>query len=430
MAMRLPDIPELELRRRDVAFLLPGGLIALAGLILFHLLTLPANVRGFFDYYPFLVLIAGLFFGWRFNHSRMIFALLVLVLADQTLTLSKDVPARVVAIAAAEGLIPLNLAMIGFFVERGFFTRAGLSRFCLLCIQPTLLILSYRSHSELLHHLTSQILIPWPVLQSLPLPPIPFVALLLGGGFLLVRFLWQPSAINAGFLWAMVTAIAPLYAGVAPPVLTLWFATSGLILTVALIESSHGMAYRDELTGLYTRRALNETLLQVDGTYTLAMLDIDHFKKVNDSHGHDVGDQVLKMVATHIEEVTGGGKPFRFGGEEFTILFPGKGEQEVLPHLEELCSLIEMSGFKLRDPHRPLEKPEMSTGAETREKLWVTVSIGVAERNEFQQTAAQVLKAADKALYQAKEEGRNRVCRAGTVQLPPPVDIGWSGSSM
>ena len=114
MAMPLPDIPELELRRRDLYYLLPGGLIALSGLGLFHLLTLPEHVRGFFVYYPFLVLVAGIFFGWRFNHTRLIFALLVLAVAEQTLTLSKIDPARTVAIAAAEGLIPLNLAMIGF----------------------------------------------------------------------------------------------------------------------------------------------------------------------------------------------------------------------------------------------------------------------------------------------------------------------------
>lgn len=416
MAMPLPDIPELELRRRDLYYLLPGGLIALSGLGLFHLLTLPEHVRGFFDYYPFLVLVAGIFFGWRFNHTRLIFALLVLVVAEQTLTLSKIDPARTVAIAAAEGLIPLNLAMIGFFVERGFFSRAGLLRFTVLCVQPTLLILSFRSNSESLQLLVSQTLIPWPLLQSLPLPQIPFAALVLGSGILLARFLWQPSAINAGFLWAVVTTIGPLAAGVDHPTLTLWFATSGLILTVSLIESSHRMAYRDELTGLYTRRALNENLLQVDHTYTIAMLDVDHFKQVNDSYGHDVGDQVLKMVATHIEEVKGGGKAFRFGGEEFTILFPNRTVQEALPHLEELCTIIEMSGFKLRGPHRPPEKPEKNIRAETREKLWVTVSIGVAERNEFHQTAAQVLKAADKALYRAKEEGRNRVCRARAEQ--------------
>ena len=136
------------------------------------------------------------------------------------------------------------------------------------------------------------------------------------------------------------------------------------------------------------------------------------------------------MVATHIEEVGGGGKPFRFGGEEFTILFPGKSVEETLPHLEELGRVIEMSGFKLRDRQRPKEKPEKSICTETREKLWVTVSIGVAERNEVEQTAAQVLKAADKALYRAKEEGRNRVCRAGTVQSPFAANVGWSESPM
>lgn len=418
MAIQLPKTPEIELRQRDLSYLLPGFLLALAGLVIFHLLNLSESIRGFFDYYPFLVLVAGLFLGWRFNRTRLIFALLVLTLAEEIISRSSNEPAHTVAIAAAAFLIPLNLAMISFFVERGLFTRPGLQRAGVICAQPALLWLFYRGNPAALEHFFTQNLIPWSALQDLSLRQIPLAAVLLGGGILLVRFLWQPSAIDAGFLWALATTIIPLaIPGMEQKNLSSWFATAGLILTVSLIESSHRMAYRDELTGLFTRRALNENLLQIGRTYTIAMVDIDHFKKVNDTHGHDVGDQVLKMVAAHIEEVTGGGKPFRFGGEEFTVLFPNKTVRETLPPLEDLRMAIEASGFMLRSPQRPAEKPESTAKADGGgEKLRVTVSIGVAERNNFNLTAAQVIKAADKALYKAKEGGRNRVCRAGTTR--------------
>src|SRR2546425_6328967 len=75
------------------------------------------------------------------------------------------------------------------------------------------------------------------------------------------------------------------------------------------------MAYQDSLTGLPARRALNEALLRLGGHYTVAMLDVDHFKRINDHHGHDVGDQVLKMIAAKLAQVTGGGKAYRYGGE-------------------------------------------------------------------------------------------------------------------
>jgi len=157
----------------------------------------------------------------------------------------------------------------------------------------------------------------------------------------------------------------------------------------------------------------------VGRTYTLAMVDIDHFKKVNDTYGHDVGDQVLKMVAAQIEEVSGGGRPYRFGGEEFTVFFPNKSAREALPHLEELRHAIEMGGFTLRAANRPKEKPEQPVKGKEGKRLQVTASIGVAERNDFNLTPAAVLKAADKALYLAKEQGRNRVVRSGAKLAAP-----------
>ncbi len=76
---------------------------------------------------------------------------------------------------------------------------------------------------------------------------------------------------------------------------------------LSALRSSHEMAYRDELTGLLGRRALNERLQGLGRRYAIAMLDIDHFKKFNDSYGHDVGDEVLRLVATRISSVGGGG---------------------------------------------------------------------------------------------------------------------------
>ena len=418
MSLRKFETAEVNLRQRDFIYLLPGGLLVLAGIFLFHLLSLPEPVRGFFAYYPVLVLALGLFLSWRFNRTRLLFALLLLTLVDLLLRRFPDGETRTLAIAAAEFLLPLNLAMISFFVERGLLTRPGLLRTGVIVAQPLFLYLAYQANPVVLDSFLLGKPIPWAFLDHLPLAQIPLAGFLLGGGILFLRFPLHPSAIDGGFLWALLAAFVPLVAGVTGENLTLWFATAGLILTVSLIESSHRMAYRDELTGLPARRALNEELLKVGRTYTLAMVDIDHFKKVNDTYGHDVGDQVLKMVAAHIEEVSGGGRPYRFGGEEFTVFFPNKSAREALPHLEELRHAIEMGGFTLRDANRPKEKPEQPVKGKEGQRLKVTASIGVAERNDFNLTPAAVLKAADKALYVAKEQGRNRVIRSG-AKLPP-----------
>ena len=95
-------------------------------------------------------------------------------------------------------------------------------------------------------------------------------------------------------------------------------------LCISLAHEGFHMAFRDELTGLPGRRALNEKLQRMGRIYTLAMADVDHFKVFNDTHGHDVGDQVLRMVAAQLRRVSGGGHAYRYGGEEFTLVFPAR----------------------------------------------------------------------------------------------------------
>jgi diguanylate cyclase (GGDEF)-like protein len=173
------------------------------------------------------------------------------------------------------------------------------------------------------------------------------------------------------------------------------------------------MAFNDELTGLPARRAMNEFLLKVGRRYTFAMVDVDHFKKVNDIHGHDVGDQVLRMVATCLRRVTGGGRAYRYGGEEFAVIFPSKELERALPHLEMLRGTIAGSQFVVRGKKRPKKKPDVPTGqASGKTKLRITVSIGVASRDDKNTTPEQLIKAADQALYKAKKGGRNQVCSA------------------
>src|SRR3546814_10199795 len=143
------------------------------------------------------------------------------------------------------------------------------------------------------------------------------------------------------------------------------------------------------------------------------MVDVDFFKKFNDTHGHDVGDQALRLVARCLRQVGGGGRPFRYGGEEFTVLFPGVSAKDAVPPLEELRALIASTPFRLRGPDRPKSKRGRSrraAGARVR-SLQLTVSIGVAERTEAVRQPDAVVKAADKALYRAKSQGRNRVAR-------------------
>ena len=172
------------------------------------------------------------------------------------------------------------------------------------------------------------------------------------------------------------------------------------------------MAFRDELTGLPGRRALQEALIQLTGNYTIAMVDIDHFKKFNDRFGHDVGDQVLKMVAARLGRIRGGGKAFRYGGEEFMVLFPGKDLAHALEHLDDSREEIAALDFAIRAPGRPRKRPDAPRQARRKpRRTRITVSAGAAERNNRNSGPEDVLRASDKAMYRAKQAGRNQVCK-------------------
>jgi len=215
------------------------------------------------------------------------------------------------------------------------------------------------------------------------------------------------------YVGLLIAALLPLFYNNHLTAWSVFYGAAALIGTVEIIINLYKMAFLDELTGLAGRRALRQDTLKLSGVYTLAMLDIDFFKSVNDRYGHDVGDQVLKYIASLVKKVTGGGKAYRYGGEEFTLVFPGKRKNEILPHLEALRSNIAQRPFVIRAKNRPKQKPEKTTiKSYDTLKIKVTVSIGVADNHRKNVTPHEVMKEADQALYKAKKTGRNRVCWA------------------
>lgn len=147
-------------------------------------------------------------------------------------------------------------------------------------------------------------------------------------------------------------------------------------------------AREDMLTKLPNRRSFFERIQRQSQPYALAMLDIDHFKRINDNYGHDVGDQALRWLAELLRDTFGQENTARFGGEEFVMLLPGADDP--LPRLEAFCQRVAAAVI-----------------ATSHGELQFTVSIGVAANLP---DVSQLLKKADAQLYQAKQAGRNRVC--------------------
>ncbi len=400
------------------SFFVPGGVIFFSAVVLSQKGMLLGRFAIVSAAFPLLVLVAGLLLGWRFNRSRLVFALLILGTADRILVHFENSagfstePGKLAFFAAAI-LLPLNFALLSVIKERGITSPSGIRRICFLLAQPVaVFVLWHRFHGISVVWLERPILKAsfLKVIQVVHVPQIPVLAGIAGILTLAFRYFRVRGPLECGFLWAL----AAVYSGLlmkGPGILTtFFFSTGGLILIVSVIEASYVMAFHDELTGLPARRSLNELLLKMGNKYSVAMLDIDFFKKFNDRYGHDVGDEVLRMVASKIAGVNGGGKPFRYGGEEFTVVFPGKSRQDALPHLEQLRSIIQSAGFVIRARNRPRKKPGKPKPTKGVQKtVAVTISIGVAERDTKHSSPPEVIKAADKALYRAKKAGRNRV---------------------
>lgn len=193
------------------------------------------------------------------------------------------------------------------------------------------------------------------------------------------------------------------------------FSLAGILLLVYLLSASYELAFTDSLTEIPGRLALESDLKNLGRTYTIAMLDIDHFKAFNDTYGHDTGDDVLKLVASKMTCVGGRAKVYRYGGEEFTVLFKGKFAEDAKDHLELLRASIESYDMVLRNQDsRPKDDKAGSKkrgGSKKNDVVNVTISIGVADSSEINKVS-EVMKAADKALYKAKKAGRNKVCLA------------------
>jgi diguanylate cyclase (GGDEF)-like protein len=364
---------------------------------------------------PYAVWGAGALLGWRFNRSRVVFAMLALAIADYALVQlvgsgATATPSGRLIHQTVAVLLPLNILAFALLKERGVLTLRGISRLTLTCSQPLAFAWLVQSPRRTLLAYLEYPLIRLPQLGWLPLAQPALLAFAVALAVLAIQAVRQRKAMECGFFWATLAALGA-FCGPRPGHFTsLHLAVAGLILLVAMVESSYAMAFRDELTGLPARRALNDLQLRLGTQYTVAMVDIDFFKKFNDRYGHDVGDQVLRKVAGILARVDGGGRAFRYGGEEFTIVFPGKRVEEVLGPLEQLRSTVAASAFVVRGRKRPRTKPQSpQKAAKARQKVSITISIGAAERSDRSHAHQEVIKAADRALYRAKRAGRNRV---------------------
>lgn len=259
---------------------------------------------------------------------------------------------------------------------------------------------------------------PWPfanwpaALPIVHISPLIMTLIFLSGLSALFRFVLKPSA---SWPWhALGVLLTAILSWQGAQAMSLVWIALAVVVGATILTDAYSVAYRDALTNIPNRRALTQAMRTLGRRYAVAMADVDHFKSFNDTWGHETGDQVLRLVANILTKHRMPVRTFRYGGEEFTLLFRGMTREEAMPILDELRERIADYPLMVRKNDRPKSSKDGKrrrgdTGSA--KKVNISASFGVSD-NRHASSPEDAIQRADKALYKAKQAGRNCV-RAG-----------------
>lgn len=399
------------LRRLSRLLLLPAALYAA---LLITTLFVPSFVywpdHPTFVLLPWFLFVGAAGLGLAFTQTRIAFCSLLVATAFGVAAFANPR-----AFLWAGLLLPPSFAVFYRLRERGMWNAYGAAR-----IAVTLLLCGFLA---LLPQLVSwpSAAVCEPASSWLHLPPAVLVMAVLALPVLLIPKSYESPALGPWMAMALLfvlTALNCRSAGWgdarAPAVLTLFMGGAGFMLLAISVDSAWRRANMDELTQLPARHTLKHRLARLGTAYTVGILDMDHFKRVNDTYGHGVGDQVLRFIASRLQAAAPG-NVYRYGGEEFVIVCEGPCTEDHIAAIERARRAVGAEPFRLRGKDRPRRKPQGSAPTESGARartLTVTMSAGAAAPRTLEDEPLDVLHEADQALYRAKEQGRNRLCRA------------------
>ncbi|WP_195723411.1 GGDEF domain-containing protein [Vibrio furnissii] len=373
---------------------------------------------GFAGNLPYVLFIAAIAIAHLFKQSRMAMVASAMLICYWIIQYRLQTP-----LSSGSTLLELSLLAIllpvacllsyafknGGLFSRGFATYLGiLAMFGVWCF---LIITQYESGG--FAQLSEGLLYSVDQVSKLPFILVLYLAALVGvtSIFVLTKNRLMDVVIYTSILLAANTFIFFQIQYVSSTM----FSLAGVLLILYLLSASYEMAFNDRLTQLPGRHALELDMRHLGRKFTVAMVDVDHFKSFNDSYGHETGDDVLKLVAARLRMVQGRAKVYRYGGEEFTVLFKGKTAEQAMDYLELLRADIEAYDLVIRNlESRPKNDKDGAKQRSDSKRMSVniTVSIGLCD-STLQRDPNEALKFADQALYAAKKAGRNCVKNAG-----------------
>lgn len=337
-----------------------------------------------------------LWVSWHFNRTKFIFIIIPLMLMHIGFEYLSAKHATNLFMYSSI-IYPIHLVIFLLLKERGIFSIWGIFKVAFFIFEIAIVTYFVFNPSE---NIQSFINIKLFATSFYPLKDVAFAIGMFVVFVLIALVLFNRYLIyNTSFLVMVISFYGGLYFLKTAHATDVSLLAIAIIIFALLIRESYRLAFYDELTALPGRRALVEDMAKLGMKYTLAMVDIDHFKKFNDTYGHDTGDDVLKMVATKLSEVTGGGKAYRYGGEEFVLLFPSIEVDQAYVYTNLVREIISKSAFSVR------KKQGMK-------KIYVNISAGIVQNSSKDKDPFGTMKRADDALYKAKKAGRNQVVKA------------------
>jgi diguanylate cyclase (GGDEF)-like protein len=360
------------------------------------------------------------FLGWRLNQSRILMVSLLLIGAYYA-ALNTGLLAPPTGIGTIRlrhilcSAFPVTLILIFLTRETRFLSKQSVRRVILALSPIALMAAWFKFWPAGFEQAVSWS--PLPLGQWFRIPQLSIVAVVI---FLLVFFRNKDRKIHP-FMGATAISLIPFFTmahiglahGTKDGMMAytiIAFSSICIILLSSIFMMYWQRVYKDELTDIPNRRALDESLTTLDGVYCIAMIDIDHFKKFNDRYGHDQGDNVLRFVALIIEGIRGA-KVYRYGGEEFCAVFRNTSAKDAFDAADNVRLKLANRKFHIRS--KKIASKGRKKTSKSPKTAKVTISVGIASPDRANPTPNNVLKLADTALYKAKKSGRNKVVLAG-----------------
>ncbi len=413
----------MQKKKRLIRFNIIISLLALTPIGIFtfvdntSFLNINQHVGWLLYWLPFLFYPLLAYLGYKLNQTRIFFIsyiyfgsyILTILFHNGYIIWLENSLVSTVTIA-----LPISLSIILLFKESKLFGVKGFFHF-LLCTLPFIFMLIFSYHFPVLMKkslfYTSSLMDQLWASPIITIPIVLFTIAIILNDKTLHFFMYALLVSLLPFEFAMNRIVNSQLNADANGTLALCFSAIAILFSYAIYYLYWEKAYIDELTGIPNRRSLNESLQKLGKHYSLAMIDIDYFKKLNDTYGHAEGDNILRYLATYLNKMFGD-DAYRYGGEEFCIIFDGLSLNRAVKRVDWFRQLITSKKFFLRIPdniRKHKSKKDRGNSDKNYPFINITFSSGLACRDISNEQPIDIINQADKAMYWVKSHGRNRV---------------------